>query len=108
MKMSESSIKIEGSPNYLHKKTVTVGTTAVQALHKNKKRAGYRIISLSSNVDSIYHGHNSRVTSTSVDQILPGGKLIDEGVWETIYRGEVWLISGTASQSVEVEEIVKV
>jgi len=102
------AVKIAGSPNIVITTTHTIGTASSKVLDRNKKRAGYRIKSPATNTDSIYHGHNSRVAATSLDVILPGGELADQGDWLTIYRGEVWLISGTAAQTVTVEEIVKV
>jgi len=101
------AVRIGGSSNYKTTATVAVGITAVRASEANKNRAGYRIIAPVTNVDSIYRGDDNRVATTDPDQILPGGRLIDEGEWNTIYRGEVWLISGTAAQSSIVEEIVR-
>lgn len=102
-----SAYSVAGSNNILKRKSVTVGTSAVQALLGNSKRVSYRIYSKGTNTDNIYHGHDNKVDSDSEDVILPGGILKDEGEWQTIYRGEVWLISGTASQTVTVEEIIK-
>lgn len=101
-------VHIAGSPSDVIRTTVTVGTTAVQALHANKARAGYRCIADDANVDNIVHGHNSLVTTSDEDVLAPGDILEDVGNWDTIYRGEVWFISGTAAQSVVIEEIVKV
>lgn len=104
-----STVKIAGSTNLLRTTTVTVGTTTVQVLLRNKERAGYRVIADSDNTDNIYHGSDSNVTTAnSPDVIAPGGRLEDVGLWNTIYRGEVWLISGTAAQTVTVEEIIAV
>lgn len=102
------AVKIAGSPNFLRTETFTIGTTATQVLLENKNRAGYRIIASDGNTGIIYHDKDGNVTTSSLDQILAGGRLEDMGEWDTIYRGEVWLISGSASQSATVEEIVKV
>lgn len=87
--------------------THTIGTTATKVLDRNKRRILYRVKAALTNTDNIYHGPNNRVSTSSLDIIPPGGVLDDSGEWETIYRSEVWLISGTADQSVEVEEMVK-
>lgn len=99
--------RIPDSGNYLSKNTHVVGTTAVKLLSDNKDRAGYRVLSSKSNIDMIWHGHDSGVSSSSLDAISPGGVLKDEGEWVTIYRGEVWAIAGSANQIVYTEEIVR-
>lgn len=104
-RLSVGAFGAPGSRAILFRKTLTVGTSAVQALKANKERAGYRVIGAQSNSDNVYHDHDANVSTSSEDVIVPGGRLEDEGEWETIYRGEVWLISGTAGQSVTIEEI---
>ena len=99
--------KAPNSDNYLSKDSHVVGTTAVRLLGANKDRAGYRVHSSKSNIDLVWHGQDNEVSSSSLDQISPGGVLKDEGEWYTIYRGEVWAIAGSANQIVYTEEIVR-
>jgi len=99
--------KIAGSDNILIKTTVTVGTAAGQALASNKNRVAYRVISDRANTDNLYHGINSLINTEEEDEILPGGRLIDDGDPITVYKGEVWLISGTAAQEAHIEEVVR-
>ena len=99
--------RVGGSGNYVVETTHTIGATASKVLDREKNRAGYRVLADDDNAQDIYHGHNSRVTNASLDVIQPGGRLTDEGAWDTIYRGEVWLISNAANQNVIVQEIIR-
>lgn len=92
---------------YTYRREVTIGVTAVQVLKNQQLRAEYRIISAPANTDYIYHANNSLVTTSSLDRIPPGGSLVDEGPFGSIHKGEVWLISGTAAQTIEVWEKVR-
>lgn len=92
--------------SWVVRRSFTIGTTATQILLKNALRAGYRVISAIVNTGIIYHGYTSIVSASSPDYILPGGRLRDEGEWQSVHHGEVWLVSNLASQTVHVEEIL--
>jgi len=88
------------------KHTFTIGVAATQVLQVNKARLAYRIIvpDHPTNSDVICHGYNSNITvATSYIDIMPGNTLEDQG--KGVYQGEVWLIAGTAGQTVYVEEV---
>jgi len=91
-------------------RTVALGTqinaAVVQVLHSNKMRAGYRIIAAPGNAGRIYHGRNANVNNTSHEFIDAEGIIEDSGNWESIYRGEVWLIASIANQECTVIEII--
>lgn len=106
--MSVGAFRVEGADNILVVSTHTVGITAGKVLDKNKKRIGYRVISDKDNTDIIYHGYNNAVSTSSRDRISPDAILKDEGDMKTVYKGEIWLVSGSAAQTVEVQEITMV
>lgn len=91
---------------YTYRKSVTVGTTAVQVAVREYMRAEFRVIASESNTDNIYIGEYSTVTTSNVDFLSPGDIFVDGGPFESVHKEEWWLISGSASQTVEVVEKV--
>ena len=97
-----------------------VGTTPVLLFEKNEKRKRISMQVQSTNVDAnntgktfIGYGHQpvATVGHPSQGEILMQSDAIDQpgasGILDKKYKGQVWAVSDTASQSVSIDEEIE-
>jgi len=99
--------QVVGANTELRRTPLTVvGVTAVRVLERNRARVAFRVYAAAFNWDNVFMGYDTGLTVlNSLDVCGPGEMLEDSGYY-TCYKGDVYLISGTATQYVIVEEVI--
>jgi len=98
---------IVGSNTEVRRTPLTVvGVAAVQVLRGDRGRVAFRIYAAAYNWDNIFMGYDTGVTVLNSLDVCGPGEMLEDSGYDTCYKGPIYLISGTATQYVIVEEVV--
>lgn len=96
---------------------MTVGTTPTLTIMQNPQRIGWRVTFIATNIiaantGKLFLGRNfapSAVTGApnQGSVITQSGEISESKKFDndTIFRGDIWLVSDTAAQQIDVEEV---
>jgi len=86
-------------------KAMIVGTTAVCCFRSNPYRTNAEFLSVIGNTGKIYFDTKSSVSTSSECVISPNERMkLEKFESVSVYKGEIWVISDTASQTLKAQE----